>query len=110
MPVTKEISNEADGDCFVVVGHAAMDKEEQILICHGKVMRRQDGMIHTHAWIEKNGNVIDKSNGLDIEMPVKFYYALGNIDREKVRKYTPRNACELMVSTGHYGPWNKEDQ
>ena len=34
------------------------------------------------------------------------YYALGNISGGGVR-YSPEEACRLMLETLHYGPWEK---
>lgn len=83
-------------------------------VCHGIAINRDDGKPYGHCWLEwKNGDandflklrfVIDKSNGLDITMPLELYYALGGI--EKVYEYTVEEVREKLMEFEHWGAWD----
>lgn len=97
-----------NGDCYQVAGRAAMDAMGDVpgfLVAHGTVVGQGpvSGVQFGHAWIEIGDTVIDMSNGLNATMQVDAYYALGKIT--DVSKYTAREAMNLMVETGHFGPW-----
>lgn len=104
-------TSDGDGDCYAVAGRDILfrDDSEGYVLCHGTVTGRGriQGIRYGHAWIEtQDGLCIDKSNGLDAEMPRAAYYALGKV--EQVRRYTPSEARRLMVRHKHFGPWIKQ--
>ena len=81
------------GDCYEAAGKYMMDNCdvdgcEDLVLVHGEVggQGALDGVRFGHAWVEKGGTVIDKSNGRNINMPKFVYYAIGqvqNIDPDK---------------------------
>lgn len=93
------------GDCFIVALNQAL-ADETLTLCHGKPCRRSTGRRFWHAWVETtDGEAIDKSNGLNVIFPVGVYYALGNIEADKVRRYTHDQAVDRAVNERTYGPW-----
>ena len=99
-----------DGDCFQVAGRYVLDhptlSKDVYAFVHGIVNGQGplSGLAFTHAWIERDGNVIDHSNGRKIEMPIELYYTLGGI--KTTVRYTPREAANKMLESGHYGAWD----
>ena len=120
------------GDCYEAAGRYMMDECdvkggcEGLVLVHGEVggQGALDGVRFGHAWVEKGGTVIDKSNGRNITMPKVMYYAIGqvqNIDPEKwgkpefghdvftdgnLHKYTWEEARAKILETGVWGPWD----
>ena len=54
---------------------------------------------------EMNITVYDFSNGREIIYPRVLYYAVGNINKEDARYYSPSEAAGMMATNEHYGPW-----
>ena len=73
-------------------------------LCHGLAINRVDGKPYGHCWLEYDGMVIDKSNGLEVELPIEMYYDIGNI--EKVYKYTVKEVREKLIKFEHWGAWD----
>lgn len=113
------MTEQATGDCFVVAFRLVVDSDEYRL-CHGTVLRQEDGLRHWHAWVEQEmeatfllpdgGTIeaplhvaIDKANGNDVMLPVAVYYKFGRVD--DLTTYSRVEAMRLAVSHGHYGPW-----
>lgn len=113
------------GDCFEVAGNLVLN-EPGLVLCHGLVTHPAEGYRHWHAWVERTTEFavplpdfpqsgrtrlvavvecIDKANGHDALLPRDFYYGVGGIDRDQVRRYERAEAAVKMVKTGHYGPW-----
>lgn len=107
------------GDCFPVAFRLLFDNADYLL-CHGTVVRQEDGLHHQHAWVERTvttmfpmldgtevplviTTAIDRSNGLDVELPADFYRKLGQA--YDVSVYTYAQASILAINSGHYGPW-----
>ncbi|MEO2157784.1 MAG: hypothetical protein ABGX31_00440, partial [bacterium] len=68
-----------------------------------------EGISFGHAWVEKGGNVIDKSNGRDMQLPAVVYYAVGQIDYlDNVVKYPWSEARKKILDYEHWGPWDLE--
>lgn len=66
-----------------------------------------------HAWIEDGDMVIDQSNGNDIRMDKRAYYAIGGIkpnEKGAYFKYTYREMVKKLKSTGHYGHWDLDEK
>lgn len=72
------------------------------------------GLRFVHAWVEAPGplpefpNVLDHSNGRQIELPAALYYAVGNIDGRTVERYDIHALRRRMVRFKHFGPWDGE--
>jgi hypothetical protein len=94
------------GDCYEANGKLIMDMKEPSFLCQGVVFHAKSGW-HGHCWIEVDDMVIDKANGLDIEMPKELYYARGHI--KDVKRYPRLEAMKMMLKTKHFGPWRKND-
>ena len=73
-------------------------------LCHGTALNQVDGKPYGHCWLEYRGVVIDKSNGLDVELALNLYYILGGI--EKVYKYTVKEVREKLMEFEHWGAWD----
>jgi hypothetical protein len=66
-----------------------------------------------HAWVEDGNLVIDQSNGNDIRMEKRVYYALGGIkpnEKGAYVKYAYSDMKKKLVSTGHYGHWDLDEK
>lgn len=110
---------QGQGDCYLKAVKVAEDMvglaeggdidSSAVKICHGIVTGQGGDVVgrrFTHAWVEVNGDtVIDKSNGLDVEMDRSTYYRIGHIEESDVERYTVQEAMVQMLKTGHYGPW-----
>jgi hypothetical protein len=120
------------GDCFAVAGrlvlemHLSETSEGSIHLVHGRprymgeeVNDSDDGHFW-HAWVEvtvstqveyeqgkfhnyEMATVIDNSSEKKITIPAPLYYKFGAI--KDVTRYTPEEASEKMLLTGHFGPW-----
>lgn len=115
----KEKDLKATGDCYVDAVRFIQnedplmnnDDDYEYLLVHGLAVGRGpiEGVVFNHAWVEtRNGQTaIDPStNPRDpVTMPTLVYYALGNIDKKSVYRYTPMQARKKMASSGTYGPW-----
>jgi hypothetical protein len=107
-----------DGDCYEVAAKlvALDDVFPGYLVCHGTATGRGPiaGQRFGHAWIEGELSgtpvVFDFSNGLKTIVPRGTYYRLGEINPDEVRRYTAKEACVLMLKTGHFGPWEQEEE
>lgn len=109
------------GDCYeaaakFIVYDVDVDEVDKYFVCHGIVVGTGGkvlGLRYGHAWVEMQPEsgfgtlVIDKSNGNDVVVPKEMYYRVGQIDPQNVIRYTVREARRLLVSSGHYGPWDK---
>ena len=73
-------------------------------LCHGLAINWADREPFGHCWLEYDGMVIDKSNGLDVKLPMEMYYAIGNI--KKVYKYTADEVRKKLLEFGHWGAWD----
>jgi hypothetical protein len=101
-------TNKIDGgDCYIVAGQEALNRSynDKAFVCHGSVVGqgRILGVKYTHAWIEFNGLVIDKSNGNDVTMTKEIYYKIGNVS--DIKRYSFKEARDKMIETGHFGNW-----
>lgn len=73
-------------------------------LVHGRpVLQRPPFIRYGHAWLEKDGEVYDPSAG--VRMPVFFYYALGQITKEEMYRYSRKEARRHIITSGHWGPW-----
>ena len=99
-----------NGDCYQVGCKAMFDMAlDPTLIndwrlCHGTVWHPKVGW-HGHCWIEIAHGliVVDGSNGHSATVMSANYYRIGKI--KNVKKYTGKEARELILQEGTYGPW-----
>ena len=82
------------GDCYMANGRFVMRKmnepdENKWRLCHGVGILLRDGKPFGHCWAEKGNMVHDESNGNDINLDKRVYYAIGNIPVKgyKIYKY-----------------------
>jgi hypothetical protein len=100
------------GDCAEVAARLVIERLPRgFVLCHGRPVGRgpaNSGERYFHAWVENDEGsvVIDQSNGLDVTMPRDAYYAIGRIVEADVVRYTADEAAEMIVDTGHWGPWD----
>lgn len=98
-----------DGDCFKVALELAAITAGKVV--HGAPIGRgplNEGKRYMHAWVEKNGLVLDRANRRNIRLPIAVYYRKGRMDASHVVKYTFNEAMTLAEDSGHYGPWDKD--
>jgi len=117
--------HDGDGDCMTAAAHLMMrfysdffGKREKAkgspVLVHALVYGQGEakGLRFPHAWVEDGEEVIDQSNGRDIRMSKRFYYAIGRINpKEKGAyvKYSYSDMKKKLLSTGHYGPWDLDE-
>ena len=110
----ENVSN-GGGDCYAVAGRFILnilwaDDIDEYRLVHAMVTGRGpiSGVRYGHAWIMKNNDVIDKANGLDLVIDSNVYHLLGNVNTnnsDEYKSYTVRDACDKMLETGNFGPW-----
>lgn len=111
------------GDCFPMALHVARelraeDPDAEVRVVHGLPIGQgaeNKGKRYWHAWVEVTMvvelfgqeieivSVIDRSNGLKIDMPRVMYFKLGDIDRTWA--WTVDEAILELAEREHYGPW-----
>ena len=109
--MTDNVFTAGMGDCYEANGSLFVDETlfggENWLLVHGEVTGQGslEGIKYGHCWIENGGTVIDQSNGNNIKMSKKAYYALGNIG-DNVIKYKPEQVRKKILQTENWGPWD----
>lgn len=130
--VSDEEMEEAGGNCFMMALDVHTEKylddeDKGWFIVHGLVQHPETGKYHWHAWNEyeaeypvpyqapgeeeikvrvvKITNVVDKSNGGDLEVPSGMYYNIGKVTC--VKRYDTKAAQAMMRKTGHARPWHE---
>ena len=97
------------GDCYEAAANLVLSNPEYTLV-HGIVtgQGKLQGMKYGHAWVEHGDDVIDKSNGRDLEFPRAVYYHLGNIDPNHQHRYSSDDVREMIIQHEHWGPWEED--
>lgn len=110
-----------NGDCFRVAAQLILEGDDSLVLCHGEPLGQAAiaGIRHAHAWVERTVTIdfpnvgpytvvsaIDHSNGKHLEMPTMLYYKIGRLEDTDIRRYTRREAAQMMDATGTYGPWH----
>ena len=113
--VWQSVSGER-GNCYPVaaaVGLAAEKAGYRAVVVHGKpTLQVEPFTPYDHAWVEVETRmgcmVVDLSNGCNAILPVERYYALGKIETERGTEavYEPDEVWQLIVNSGHYGPFH----
>jgi hypothetical protein len=117
---------DGDGDCmdaaanYMMRCHSAFFGEQEknmkgAVLVHALVWGQGTcmGMRFPHAWVENGDIVIDKSNGRDIRMDKRVYYAMGQVKPKETgtyKVYTYQEMKKKLTSTHHYGPWDLDER
>jgi len=117
---------DGDGDCmeaaanFMMRCHSNFFGEQEknmkgAVLVHALVWGQGTvmGMRFPHAWVENGDTVIDRSNGRDIRMDKRVYYAMGQIKPKETgtyKVYTYQEMKKKLTSTRHYGPWDLDER
>lgn len=96
------------GDCYEAAATYVLEHPQTILVHGQPYLTRAPYTQFGHAWVETNGLVIDVANGHHVELPVDVYYALGRINPQTCYRYQAPEVRDAIVSTGHWGPWEKK--
>jgi hypothetical protein len=94
--------NEASGDCFKTAYRHSVAHGGDVV--HAKVTN--GGKTFHHAWVEKDGKVIDHSNGNQHEMPRDEYYKQAGVHTDSVKRYSSKDAMVKGIKAKHFGPWD----
>lgn len=114
---------DGDGDCFESAVNRLLDislqRKDEIdewFVCHGIATGTGPvaGIEFPHGWLERGekdsnyNSVYDYSNGNRLEgMPSPIYYAIGNLDHRRVKRYSIQDVRRLITKYKHYGPWER---
>ena len=101
------------GNCYPVAAAVALAAEKagyKAVVVHGRpTLQVEPFKPYDHAWVEvetRMGSMaVDLSNGCNAALPVERYYALGKTEADKAI-YTPDEVWQLIVNSGHYGPFH----
>ena len=105
-----EGKEKAKGNCFSAAWRHITPRSNEFLV-HGLLAGRDhkyEDKLLCHAWIEKEGKVIDRSNRQKINITRDFYYGVQNV--RKVKRYTFDEAAKLLGTSGHFGPWENIEE
>ncbi|MBK25113.1 MAG: hypothetical protein CME70_14030 [Halobacteriovorax sp.] len=109
------------GDCYEVAASLILDSiimfnpnsrnSDGLILVHAEVTGQGpiEGIKYGHAWVEKDGQVIDNSNGNNIRLPISVYYRMGKVGTN-IYKYTPEEVRRWVLKTETYGPWELETE
>ena len=109
----------ANGDCYEAAGQYMMrectfgNDDCDVILVHGEVAGQGplEGITFGHAWVERGGMVIDKSNGRNLELPAALYYLVGQInDIGNIHRYSWEEARRKILDTENWGPWDLETE
>jgi hypothetical protein len=93
------------GRCYELAGKFCIENGWDLV--HGFITDKRFGSGHTidHAWCEENEMCYDPV--LDLELPKDAFMRL--LGCEITKKYHSSEYSELMITTGHFGPWHEID-
>lgn len=119
--------HDGEGDCMVAAanlmlrfnssffGKQEKSKSGNPMLVHALVYGQGPvkGLRFAHAWVEDGDTVIDQSNGRDIRMDKRVYYAIGGIkpnEKGAYAVYNYRQMTRKLRETQHYGPWDLDEK
>ena len=80
---------------------------DHFVLVHGEINGPPDLAPRTgHAWLESKVDPIVYDAVKDKTMPIDDYYRL--LNPTNTTKYAVREAANMAVKTGHYGPWSED--
>lgn len=100
------------GDCYQINSLLAVQLDGTL--CHGIVIGTGHPVLNVpygHAWVEhedpETGVVLvhDHSNGVELVVPIIWFYLIGRINPETVARYTVREMSRHQLDHEHFGPW-----
>jgi len=103
----------ASGNCFESAASellrlSDMNGQSRYRLVHGEIVGQGpiEGLKHSHAWLvdTKTDTCIDNANGRSLVLPRRVYEAIARYDGNG-REYSYRDACQKLIFSGHYGPW-----
>lgn len=116
------VSKDQLGDCYAAANRFCLTRSRDenapvYEVVHGEVAGQGDlqGTRFGHAWVEHDevvGDhtvrmVTDRSNRKDVTLPADFYYQLGEIDPDTVKRYSVEDVARYSARSGHHGPWDE---
>lgn len=110
---TRSLADDVTGECYENAAKAILEGVfgTDVVLCHGEPVlnnpdHRQHGQRYGHAWLEIRGIALDVTKVPVVAMSVDEYYNKGQIDTDKVRRYSHQEARQAMRTHRTYGPWN----
>jgi hypothetical protein len=104
------------GECYMCAGRHVWSNPETHTLVHANVtgQGRIEGARYGHAFTEfqqysaesdsEKTMVYDPS--ADVTLPADFYYALGQINPDEVRRYSLEEMNKKLAETKEWGPWD----
>jgi hypothetical protein len=95
-----------EGRCYELAWRYLIEDERY---CHGwklvqgEVQRRTDRFRFGHAWLISDDDTRVYDPCLDQQLAASDYISIFNASANL--KCTPRQAAELILTHGHFGPW-----
>lgn len=82
-------------------------RDPGVVLVHGRPrLQRPPHERYGHAWVELEDSVcLNASRGNKMAVGKATFYKAGEIDPADCIYYTPLEASEWMLKTGHFGPW-----
>ena len=114
-------NNGQSGECYftaLVISMRHAKEVDGLTICHGVCVNSLDEKPMMHAWVEfpVELEAIGSTLWMCVDaaqpdkdvvvIPRELYYMVGRIDPELIRRYTPKEALDLSIKTGHCGLWH----
>ena len=105
---------EATGLCFEVAGEWFMDqclagRGDDMRLCHGIPTLQVPPYIQFwHGWVEiwtEPLIVVRNDKNPEARIPRDLFYAIGQIDPARVRRYTFADLKHWATKTNSWGPW-----
>src|SRR5215204_529548 len=94
-----EIMAKRKGDCYQVAAELVLYDPafRNAVVAHGEPILRPTGERYGHAWVELDGQVVDRSNGLDVMLPREVYYSWGHINEARVVRYAHDEVAQTLM-------------
>jgi hypothetical protein len=103
------------GDCYTCAGQHLWNNPEHTLV-HAMVTGQGpiEGMRYGHAFT----TFTDPETGIemvhdpteDLTVPADWYYQLGQIREDEMKKYNFDEMNEMTLRTGYWGPWDEKTE
>jgi len=102
------------GDCYQCAGRYVWDNPETHTLVHANVTGQGPikGVRYGHAFTEyqdDNGITMVYDPSADVTLPADFYYSLGQINPDEVKRYSHEEMNKKLAETGDWGgseKWN----
>lgn len=100
-----------EGSCYVDCAETLMEMHDDGWeLVHGRPTRTKPPFCEFgHAWLEHAGRGLVLDVAGNKAFRIADYYAVGRIDPAVCRRYSAARARQLLLSHGHYGPWEGVD-